>query len=250
MTRPLLLAPVLTAALALPLGGCGDAAPTTTVASAGVDTPATCPPAGSEGTAVIDWVDFVRVHGRMYSRVGETPGSTVDAADVAAVDSHVRCRIADVVGDPGYRARDGDASFLPAGTELHRFGSADPRLRLTADVEGVWLVYEVSEVEGARTGADLLDLGAGVTSIDLLDGETGTTVLATVDDPAELRRVADAVLAAPVQASPSDDLDAPEFLAFHLTDGTSVRRPWFRAAGVLGRQVQAPPELVAAFPSR
>ncbi|MEO7981726.1 MAG: hypothetical protein ABI807_12655, partial [Sporichthyaceae bacterium] len=169
MTRPLLLAPLLAAALALPLGGCGDAAPTTTVVSAGVDAPAPCPPADSEGTAVIDWVDFVRVHGRVYSRAVATPGSTVDAADVAAVDSHVVCRIADVVGDPGYRARDGDASFLPAGTELHRFGSADPRLRLTANVDGEWLVYEVSEVDGARSGADLLDLGAGVASIDLLD---------------------------------------------------------------------------------
>lgn len=247
--RPLLvpaLAAVLAGVLGLALGGCGDEAPTTTVVSAGVDSPEPCPPPGGDGTAMIDWVDFVRVHGRMYSRTGE-PASTVEAGDVGNVDSRVTCRIADVVGNPGYDARDGDASYLPAGTELHRFGSADPHLRLAAHVDGDWLVYEVQEVEGARTGADLLDLRAGVTSVDLLDGDTGTQVLATVDDPEQLRQVVDAVLAAPVQASPSDDLESPVFVSFHLTDGTSVHRPWFRASGVLGRQLQAPPELTAAF---
>jgi hypothetical protein len=162
----------------------------------------------------------------------------------------VLCRIADVVGDPDYRARDGDASYLPAGTELRRFGTADPRLRLAARVDGVWRVYEVQDVDSARTGADLLDLSGGVTSIDLLDSETGSQVLATVDDPATVRRVVDAVLAAKVQASPSDILDAPEYVAFHLTDGTTVRRPWLRAPGVLATSVQAPPELAEAFPSR
>ncbi len=231
------------------LAGCGDAPAGTTTVSAGVDARALCPPKDAEGDAVIDWVDFVRVHGRMYVRTGETTASTVPAGATGRVDAHVRCRIADVVGDPDYEAQDGDASFLPAGSELRRFGTADPRLRLAARVDGVWRVYEVQDVDTARTGADLLDLGGGATSIDLLDGETGTRVLATVDDPATVRRVVDAVLAAKVQASPSDLLDSPEFLAFHLVDGTTVRRPWFRAPGVLATSVQAPPELAEAFPS-
>jgi len=243
------VAAVLAAALLL-LGGCGDSPAATTTVSAGVDAPAPCPGADAAGNAAIDWVDFVRVRGRMYLWTGETTGATVPAGSTGRVHAHVLCRIADLVGDPDYRARDGDASYLPAGTELRRFGTADPRLRLAARVDGVWRVYEVQDVDGARTGADLLDLSGGVTSIDLLDGETGTQVLATVDDPATVRGVVDAVLAAKVQASPSDILDAPEFVAFHLTDGTTVRRPWLRAPGVLATSVQAPPELAEAFPSR
>jgi hypothetical protein len=250
--RPRHAAVVAAAALATAtvlLAGCGDAPAGTTTVSAGVDAPAPCPPKDAEGDAVIDWVDFVRVHGRRYVRTGETTGSTVPADATGRVHSHVLCRIAGVVGNPDYQARDGDASYLPAGSELRQFGTADPRLRLAARVDGVWWVYEVQDVDSARTGADLLDLGGGVTSIDLLDGETGTRVLATVDDPTTVRHVVDAVLAAKVQASPSDILDAPEFLAFHLADGTTVRRPWFRAPGVLATSVQAPPELTEAFPS-
>ena len=239
------LAPVL-----MLLAGCGDSPATTTTVSAGVDAPAPCPGAHAAGNAAIDWVDFVRVRGRMYLSTGETTGSTVAADSTGEVRAHVLCRIADVVGNPDYRVQDGDAAYLPAGTDLRRFGTADPRLRLAARVDGVWRVYEVQDLDSARTGADLLDLGGGVTSIDLLDGETGTQVLATVDDPAAVRRVVDAVLAAKVQAAPSDVLDAPEFLAFHLVDGTTVRRPWFRAPGVLATSVQAPPELAEAFPPR
>jgi hypothetical protein len=240
---------VLAPTLAL-LAGCGDSRPATTTVSAGVDAPAPCPRADATGNAAIERVDFVRVRGRMYLWSGEATGSTVPAGSTGRVDSHVLCRIADVVSNPDYRGQDGDAAYLPAGTELRRFGTADPRLRLAAGVDGVWRVYEVQDVASARTGADLLDLGGGVTSIDLLDGETGTRVLATVDDPETVGRVVDAVLAAKVQASPSDVLDAPELVAFHLVDGTTVRRPWFRAPGVLASSVQAPPELAEAFPSR
>lgn len=233
------------------LAACGSSAPTaTTTVGAGVEAPSPCPPDDAAGDAAIDWVDFVRLDGAMYSRV--SPGGaapTVDVDLVGAVRARVRCRIAEVVGNPDFRPRDGDASFLPAGTELRRFGTADPLLRLAAEVDGQWQVYEVTDVAHARTGADLLDLGGGVASIDLLDGETGTSVLATVEDPAAVRRVVDAVLAAPVQASASDDLEAPEFIAFHLDDGTSITRAWFRASGVLAMRVQVPPELAAAFPS-
>ena len=227
------------------LAGCGDTAPATTTVSAGVDAPAACPPLDGAGNAAIDWVDFVRVRGRMYQRIGEAP---VPAAATGRVEAHVLCRIGGVVGNPDFQARDGDAAFLPAGAELRRFGTADPRLRLAAEVDGRWQVYEVTDVEDARTGADLLDLGTGVRSIDLLDGETATQVLATLGDPVAVRRVVDALLAAKVQASPSDLLDAPSFLRFHLTDGTTIQRPWFRAAGVVATRVQAPPELSAAFP--
>jgi hypothetical protein len=248
--RPVLLAvaaAVLATALTL-LAGCGDSSPATTTVGAGVDAPAACPPADAAGDAVVDWVDFVRVRGRVYLRTGDTTGSTVPAAATGGVQAHVLCRIAGVVGNPDYVAQDGDASYLPAGTELRRFGTADPRLRLAARVDGAWRVYEVQDVETARTGADLLDLGGGVTSIDLLDSETGTQVMATLDDPLVVQRVVAAVLAAKVQASPSDVLDVPELVAFHLTDGTTVRRPWFRAPGVLATSVQAPPELAEAFP--
>jgi hypothetical protein len=247
--RPALTAAAVVAAAAVAvLAACGESAPTRTV-SAGIDAPSSCVSAGGEGSAAIDWVDFVHVRGRMYTHLGpDSP--TVPATAVGAAEARVLCRIADVVGDPSYRPRDGDAAFLPEGTELHRFGDAAPALRLVALVDGAWRVYEVMDDATARTGADLLDLSGGVDGIDLLDGETGQRVVATVDDPATVRRLVDAVLAAPTLASAPDDVGDPVFLRFRLADGTTITRAWHRPAGVLAMRIDVPAELDAAFPQR
>lgn len=228
------------------VSGCAGSAPVT-ARTDGQQGAAPCPPPDGAGSAMIDWVDFVHAHGRTYSALGSA-AATVPAAAVGPVDTTVRCRIADVVGSPSYRMRDGDAAFLPEGTQLHTFGDARPELRLTARVDGTWRVYEVLDDESARTGADLLDLSGGVSGIDLLDGETGQQVLASVDDPDVVRRVVAAVLAAPVLATAPDDLGDPVFLRFRLADGTTVTRAWHRPAGVLALRVEAPAVLDEAFP--
>lgn len=253
-SRPLRPSPVtrhsaaaLTVALALLVVGCGSETPAKVVTTAGRDTPPSCPPAdaGPDGQprAMIDWVDFVQLDGRTYSWYGESNGSTVDAERVGPVHARVLCTIADVVTDPSFGTRDGDASFLPAGTELHTFGDARPALRLAAQVEGRWRVYEAMDVPRPRTGADLLDLGGGVTGVQVMDGDTATHVLARVDDPEDVRRLAAAVLAAPVLASPPDDMGSPVFVRFELADGSWLQRPWNREAGVLAQRIDAPPEL-------
>jgi hypothetical protein len=208
-----------------------------------------CPPPDADGNAAVDWIDVVVVDGRQYS-YGWQGASSVPADQVGPVVAEVGCGIADSVHNPDFHLRDGDATFLPTGTTLHRFADADPDLRLAARVDGEWRVYEVVDVPGARTGADLLDLGGDVRGVDLLSGEDGSTVVASVDDPEVVGPLVDAVLSAKAQADPSDDLDSPEFVRFRLSDGTTVTRAWFRAAGVLSGRLQVGDALSSAFPQR
>ena len=236
---------VLAVAVAL-LAGCGDGQTVTaeprTEPSA---TTAPCPPPDAEGNAQIDWVPFVKVGGRSYTSMFSTAANTVPASALGDLVAKVSCEIGSVVGNPDFRARNGDAAYLPAGTELRSFAHADPELRLAVHEDGAWRVYEVGEVPGAHTGADVLDLTGGVEKVELLDGETASKVLGSVSDPAEVKRLVDAVLAAPAVAPDYERLgdEAPVFVRFTLDDGTVLQRPWHRSASVLASQVTAPEEL-------
>lgn len=243
MTPGRVLAALATAVL---LAGCGGDQTVTAGPGAGT-TPSTapCPPPDAEGNAQIDWVSFVRVDGRMYSAMYAPEQNTVPATALGDLVATVSCEIGRVVGNPDFRARDGDAAYLPAGTDLRSFAGADPALRLAVREGGEWRVYEVTDVPGAKTGAEVLDLGSGVTKVELLDDDTATEVLGSVAEPAEVMRLVDAVLAAPATEPDYERLgdEAPVFVRFTLTDGTFVQRAWHRSAGVLASQISAPDEL-------
>lgn len=244
MTPVRLLVTLVVVAL---LAGCGGeqtvtAGPRTEPAAEA----APCPPPDAEGDAAIDWVSFVRVDGRMYTALEPNPAPESSLGELVAT---VSCEIGAVVGNPDFRARDGDAAYLPAGTELRAFADANPALRLAAHERDGWRVYEVLDVPGARTGADLLDLAGGVTKVELLDGDSATRVLEAVTVRREVDALVAAVLTAPTTRPDYDELgdEAPVFVRFTLDDGTVVQRAWHRAAGLLGMHLVAPDELESLF---
>ena len=235
------------AVLLLALMSCSgqeDPAVETRADPADASTAPDCPPPDADGDAVIDWVPFVKVDGLMFQRAF-SPAVTVDESDLGPTVDTVRCTIGDSVGNPDFRSRDGDASFLPVGTELRSVDGYRPDFRLAALEDGAWQVYEVDDVPDAVTGEDMLDLRDKVTAVHLVEGERGEGVLRTVDDPSRVTAIVQAVLAArvlPDRPGLYDRLgnESPVFLRFEMADGTAVQRAWHVEAGILWRRIEAP----------
>jgi hypothetical protein len=210
-----------------------------------------CPPPDADGSAIIDWAPFVDVDGLMFQRTF-SPDVTIDESQIGPTVATVTCTIGDSVRNPDFRARAGDAAFLPAGTELRAVDGYRPDFRLAAREDGAWQVYEVEDVPGADTGEDLLDLRDKVTAVHLVEGDRGEGILTPVHDPDRVAAVVRAVLTArvlPDAATLWDRLgaEAPQFVRFDMADGTAVQRAWHVRAGVLGPRIEAPEILESAL---
>ncbi len=199
---------------------------------------APCPPPGASENYTIDWADFVIVDGVSF-HAAYGPEVIVPASAVGDVVATVNCRIADVVGT-GHEQREGDAAYLPAGTELRAVDGYRTNFRLAALERGEWRVYEPFTIDGAATGEDLLDLRGKVKAVHHVGGERDEDILRTVQDPADVARVVDAVLATPTLRSPWSSQEEAALLRFDMTDGTTVQREWQVESGVLAGQLKAP----------
>lgn len=71
------------------------------------------------GNAVIDWVDFVKLNGHsytgLYEQVLKNPNDVTDE-----IVGEVKFKVGDVVTNPNYKTKAGDAAFLEIGTKLYR----------------------------------------------------------------------------------------------------------------------------------
>ncbi|MBD3919422.1 hypothetical protein H8B09_11720 [Paenibacillus sp. PR3] len=73
----------------------------------------------TKGNSVIDWVDFVKLNGTSYTGLFESV--IKDPNDVTKeVVGEVSFKVADVVTNPSYKTKSGDAAFLEIGTKLYR----------------------------------------------------------------------------------------------------------------------------------
>lgn len=234
----------LAALLLLAVLGCGTergpAAGTSTISDA-------CPPADADGDAEISWVPFVRVNGLSYQATF-APAATVTRSQLGSTVLTVKCKIADVVGNPDYHPRDGDAAFLPAGTELREINGYRSDFRLAAWDDGAWHVYEVDDVPDAVEGEDMLDLRDKVVRVHLVGGDRGERIIKTVDDKFDVTSIVESVLAARVLPETSKLYDrlgdeSPVFVRFEMIDGTAVQRAWHVRAGVIWRRIKAPAAL-------
>ena len=193
----------------------------------------------------IDWVPLVVVDGVQYQEA--MPQATVAATATGRSMGEVRCRIAEQVFDPAYRLQDGDATYLAVGTRLRETRGYDAALRIAAETDAGWVLYEAVDVLRATTAAELFDIDGRVTRLDLLGGPDGDQVQDSITAPAEVDRLVAALLAAPlVDRLPEID-ESPAFLLIALDDGTTLQRAWWRDAGLIQPRIVVPPELAAAL---
>ncbi|MCX7711561.1 MAG: hypothetical protein N2484_17105 [Clostridia bacterium] len=71
---------------------------------------------GIEGDSLIDWVDFIKLNGKMYSSIGSAILS--DSTKVKQPIAEVKFQVDGAVSNPDYKIKDGDAAFWPKGTKI------------------------------------------------------------------------------------------------------------------------------------
>ena len=103
---------------------------------------------------MIDWVPFVHVHGHQYVAV-QAPHAPTPESELGRVVATVRHTLEGNVHDPHYRARDGDASFLPVGTRLHAVRGFGSWFRVASVVNHQVTVFQLDRRTG--TGGQAFD---------------------------------------------------------------------------------------------
>lgn len=203
--------------------------------------------ASGGGPAEIDWADFVRVDGVTYE-ADSVYGARLKESDIGDEFARTRCKLSDVVADPNYVSRDGDAAYLEPGTPLFEIEQYDPSFRVAVEREGEWTIYEAEFVEEADVGRDLLDIDGRVTYIGMNSVNDGRKELASIRDEDEVARLVEMVLEAPVDPHrhPGDD-DRQRFVAFHLDDGTATARAFYPESNLLFRGILVPDAFTEAI---
>lgn len=99
-------------------------------------------PTTGDSTIMVDWVDMVQLHGVQYISDLDGTLSAVAPAQLGPVVGRVQCQlnVLKFQTEPGPPV-DGDAPFLPIGTEVHAIRGYQPTCRVAAQVGGVNRVY-------------------------------------------------------------------------------------------------------------
>jgi len=196
------------------------------------------------GNAVVDWIDLVRLGGRSYEH---SRTSRLEPSALGNLVGWVCLTLADVVSNPSYRLVDGDAAFLPIGTELRTFEGADPDLRVAALVGGQVKVYEVSRVDGASTGGELIDLTSPITEIRVNPTFDGGP-LGTIVDVDVITSLVESLRVAPVapEFDPGSESSQTYSVELVRADGTATARTFVVETAMMWPGIELPPVWIQA----
>lgn len=194
----------------------------------------------SSSTTQIDWVNFVQFGGITYLANSLPVGRPLQTSDLGPEFAKVTFKLEGNVHDPAYRAKDGDAAFLDAGTIVYTMKGYAPAFRLVAHSNSGLVLFEADTNPQAKRGADLLDLMEKVNYIGVNSERDETVELAAIKDPKQVVRLVSMVLQAPVDQNAVNRGGTRYFLAFHLKDGTTVTRAYWLDSGELARGILLP----------
>ena len=95
-------------------------------------------PTTGEVTVMVDWVDFVQLHGIQYIADLDGSGPLVASDQLGSAVGQVECQLSVLKfqAQPG-PAVDGDAAFLAVGTELRAIRGYEPSCRVAARIDGI-----------------------------------------------------------------------------------------------------------------
>ncbi|MDT5113582.1 MAG: hypothetical protein QOE20_5472 [Mycobacterium sp.] len=97
--------------------------------------------------AIVDYVDFVEF-GNVTYVVPLQGNASVHAADLGPVVGRVHCQLVDSGAAPSYRAKTGDAAFVPVGAPLYSVHGWPASCRLAARHDSKLFVYLAQQQPG------------------------------------------------------------------------------------------------------
>ncbi|MFF2909101.1 hypothetical protein [Paenibacillus sp. NPDC057934] len=182
--------------------------------------------------AIIEWLDVLMINNIKYQRNYE--GTQEVKAD----------QVGEKVGEVAYMLSDnacsdhitvnGDAAFLPVGTDIYELKGYRPEYRLVANHS----IYEVSDNPQAQTIGDLLDIGGKISKVSIESGNDGSLI--RYFDPDAAKAFEEELLV--IKASDFKEIYAVTsrtknewriFLRVHLQDGTSLRMVFYPEANAI-----------------
>ena len=198
-------------------------------------------PNNNNSGAEIDWVDFIVLNNINY--LGNYQGDNkYEQGSMDGVIGKVTFNVSKNVKDPAYKLKNGDAAFLPVGTEIYKIKGFKPEFRIAVNTEGKWRVYEADTNPIAKKGEDLLDIKDKVSYIDINSETDGTTELGAIKEKVTIDKLVNMVLASEVDQNRKDQVGQRYFISFHLLDGTNVTRSYWIDSGELSRGIMLPDE--------
>lgn len=193
--------------------------------------------------AEIEWVDFIKFDDIMYVSNDYLTNDELDNIELGEVYDTVKHKIADVVFDTKYKARDGDAAFHEIGTKVYSVLGYDTDFRLAVQTEYGIRLYEADSNPNASYGKEILDIENKVDYITLNSESDAQTVIATIDNKTDVESITNIVLNSPIVNEVNRTSDTMYFLEFHLIDGTSITRCYWIDDGLLERNIKLPDDI-------
>ena len=193
----------------------------------------------SHSAVQIDYTDFVKLSGVTYQAAWTSPVRPLQDGDLGPGYGRVKVKL-EGSQDPNHQLQDGDAAFLPAGTQVYQVKGYQSSFRLAARHDGRLMLYEADTNPMARVGADLLDLANKVQRVGVNSGSDGHTELAAIKDPNAVQALVDLVVKSPVDQSNQPGGGILYFIDFHMLDGTEVIRAYWPDTGELSRGINVP----------
>jgi hypothetical protein len=188
---------------------------------------------------MIHWANFIRFGGITYIAASVRAGRSLTANDLGPVFATVTFKIQGNVHHPGYHSKDGDASFLDAGSKVYTVKGYKLTFRLAAQENNTFTLYEADTNLHARKGGDLLDISGKVRSIGIVSAQDGVTELGAIKDPKQVAELVTLILQAPVDQN-SQGGNNQYFIALHFADGTVTTRAYWLDTGELVRGILLP----------
>jgi hypothetical protein len=189
---------------------------------------ASCAPFGS---AIIDYVDFVRWDGIEYLTRVPAVGRELTEADLGPLVFQVKQTLAQTrQHDPTYEPGDGDAAFVAVGEPVYAVRGYATWFRVAAHHSGRLVLYEANHNASAKLGRDMFDIEGKVAALAIIDETDGKSVVARIVEPRRVetlvRLVLDGTVGGVVPPSPlisGGRRPPPDFvlIAFELKDGTA-----------------------------